>query len=111
MLSDRHIYEYTKTDHFMLRQWERKVDDDALRYVLLRMKKRYRHVRDMATVVVTEKLMKVLRAKGLLPKECDRHDHLVIGICEHSLITVYYEHNLPELLLARLSKKAHVLLL
>jgi hypothetical protein len=35
MLLDRHIYEYTKTDHFMLRQWDRKVDDDVLRYVVL----------------------------------------------------------------------------
>lgn len=62
MNANRKILEYTKTDHFLYRQWQRRIDERTLRLILIRVQ---RILRDQTNLIATTETMKKLENLGL----------------------------------------------
>jgi hypothetical protein len=110
MLSERKIYHLVKTDHFLYRQWDRKIDDSTLRYLALRMKRKLEKTKGNVTVIVSSEMMKQLKERELAPRSTGRKFNLVIGLCRNRLITLYYSKDISSIFL-RGNKGRKVLIL
>lgn len=94
---DRQLGRWRKTDHFLLRQWERRISDRMIKVILGRMQRKLRKQKK-TTLIVAQDLMKKLRQRGYwVPKENKGHN-LVISVEGRTLITVYYEDDMKRLL-------------
>jgi len=87
----RSLLSYRKTDHFMHRQWERKIDDQLLKEVLKPLKKTF--IRK-TSIIVSYKVIRKLKRKGLIPDTYDGFRNLIISLQGSTLITLYFENDL-----------------
>ena len=88
-----------KTDHFMYRQWDRKIEDRTLRYLVLRMKRKLKRTKEKVTVIVSSEMMQQLKERDLAPRNVGRKLNLVIGLCSNRLITLYYSDDISKIFL------------
>lgn len=103
----RNILQFNKTDHFLLRQWERNIDDRLLRYVLIKLQ---RKLRDRTNILVTTTTMKQLIKSGIyIPKDYANKNLLIVSH-DNTLITTFFIENMYQFMKANY-ERAHIVFL
>jgi hypothetical protein len=83
------INTFRKTDHFMLRQWFRKIDDSFLETILPQMQYVTRPTDSRNALVISQKSLVQMKSQGIDVPQIGRHHQLVVIWKAYLLITIY----------------------
>jgi hypothetical protein len=86
---ERSINTFSKTDHFMLKQWFRKVEDSFLETILPQMQYVTQPTDSRNALVISQKSLAQMKFQGIDIPQIGRHHHLVVIWKAHLLITIY----------------------
>jgi hypothetical protein len=85
----QHIGQFHKTNHFMLRQWFRGIEDSFLEKLVPQMKSVTPTEDGKNALIVSQKCLAKMQKQGIEIPKIDKHKHLIIVWEAHLLITVY----------------------
>lgn len=107
---ERNINTFRKTDHFLLRQWFRNIEDSLLEKVLPQMQDATSAIDNRNALVVSQKRLSQMKKQGIDVPEIGKRQHLVIIWKRHILITVFVSNDANDFDLLRRLKGCSILI-